>query len=68
MQEIMGYKWGIISAGGQTLFCYTKGEKDGNFMVAWGQSAMYGELAFGAGAVSSSLSFGGGGRWAGESS
>lgn len=52
VQDLMGYKWDLISAGGSTLFGYSRGEKDGDFTVAWGQNCTYGELAFGPGAVS----------------
>ena len=52
----MGYKWEIISPGGVTLFCHAQDPKEGDFTVAWGQNAHYGELAFGQGAVRPSLS------------
>lgn len=62
VQDIMGYKWDLISSGGVTLFAHTnarqekaggKENKDGVFTCAWGQSAIYGELAFGPGHVRS---------------
>lgn len=51
VQDIMGYKWKNISAGGVTLFATTCDNKEGDFMVAWGQGANYSELGLGAGAV-----------------
>ncbi|GAA5958640.1 hypothetical protein JCM21900_004661 [Sporobolomyces salmonicolor] len=51
VQDIMGYKWELISAGGVTLFCSAHDPKEGELTVAWGQNAQYGELAFGQGAV-----------------
>ncbi|BGP44741.1 hypothetical protein JCM10450v2_000555 [Rhodotorula kratochvilovae] len=53
VQDIMGYKWEIISSGGVTLFCHAHDPKEGDFTVAWGQNAQYGELAFGQGASKS---------------
>lgn len=52
VQDIMGYKWKRISAGGVTLFASTWDPKEGDFLVGWGQSANCGELMLGAGAVS----------------
>lgn len=57
VQDLMGYKWDLISAGGSTLFGYSRDEKDGDFTVAWGQGCAYGELAFGPGAVSYLFSY-----------
>jgi hypothetical protein len=51
VQDIMGFKWQNISAGGVTLFASTYDSKEGDFVVGWGQNANYGELAFGAGSV-----------------
>lgn len=51
VQEIQGYKWRNITAGGVTLFASTYDPKEGDFMVGWGQGAGYGELALGAGTV-----------------
>ncbi|KPV78376.1 uncharacterized protein RHOBADRAFT_50849 [Rhodotorula graminis WP1] len=53
VQDIMGYKWEIISGGGVTLFCHAQDPKEGDFTVSWGQNAHYGELAFGQGASKS---------------
>ncbi|GAA5995085.1 uncharacterized protein JCM10292_004530 [Rhodotorula paludigena] len=53
VQDIMGYKWTHVSAGGVTLFCNANDPKEGNLTVAWGQNAHYGELALGAGAPKS---------------
>ncbi|KAK4058167.1 hypothetical protein OIO90_000906 [Microbotryomycetes sp. JL221] len=53
VQDIMGYQWDLISAGGVTLFASLYGEKEDDFTVAWGQNASYGELAFGPGATKS---------------
>lgn len=50
--DIMGYKWSLISGGGVTIFCHAKDPKEGDFTVCWGQTATYGELALGEGAVS----------------
>lgn len=50
--DIMGYKWSLISGGGVTIFCHAKDPKEGDFTVCWGQTASYGELALGEGAVS----------------
>lgn len=55
VQDIMGYKWRHISAGGVTLFASTYDNKEGDFMVGWGQGAGYSELALGAGAVRSTF-------------
>lgn len=49
--DIMGYKWDLISGGGVTIFCYAKDPKEGDLTVCWGQTASYGELALGEGAV-----------------
>ncbi|GAA6059089.1 hypothetical protein JCM10212_002060 [Sporobolomyces blumeae] len=54
VQDIMGYKWEIISSGGVTLFCHAQDPKEGDFTVAWGQNAHYGELALGPGSAKSS--------------
>ncbi|GAA5896848.1 uncharacterized protein JCM6883_007026 [Sporobolomyces salmoneus] len=51
--DIMGYKWKIIASGGVTLFTHTHDPKEGDFTVAWGQGASYGELALGLGAPKS---------------
>lgn len=55
VQDIQGYKWKLITSGGVTLFASTYDDKEGDFTVGWGQSATYGELALGEGAVSLAL-------------
>jgi len=57
VQDIMGYKWNIISSGGVTLFTHANDPKEGDFTVSWGQAAQNGELALGAGSVSSCSPF-----------
>lgn len=52
VQDIMGYKWKNITAGGVTLFATTYDNKEGDFAVCWGQGANCGELALGEGSVS----------------
>lgn len=52
VQDLMGYKFSHVSAGGVTLFAATHDPKEGDFCCAWGQSAVYGELALGPSAVS----------------
>ncbi|GAA5942352.1 uncharacterized protein JCM15063_002979 [Sporobolomyces koalae] len=54
VQDIMGYQWKIISSGGVTLFAHAQDPKEGDFTVAWGQNAHYGELALGPGSSKSS--------------
>lgn len=51
VQDLMGYKFELISAGGVTLFAATHDPKEGDFTCCWGQSALYGELALGPSAV-----------------
>ncbi|KAK4701353.1 hypothetical protein P7C70_g4879, partial [Phenoliferia sp. Uapishka_3] len=53
VQDIMGYKFDLITAGGVTIFAHTNEPKEGDFLVGWGQGAIHGELALGAGAVKS---------------
>lgn len=51
VQDIMGYKFDLITAGGVTIFAHTNEPKEGDFLVGWGQGAIHGELALGAGSV-----------------
>lgn len=53
VQDIQGYKWKNITAGGVTLFASTWDPKEGDFVVGWGQSATCGELALGEGSLKS---------------
>ncbi|BGP12669.1 hypothetical protein JCM10213_008806 [Rhodosporidiobolus nylandii] len=50
VNEIQGYKFRLVSAGGVTLFAHAQDKKEGEFTCAWGQNAQYRELALGEGA------------------
>ena len=52
VQEIQGYKWRLVGAGGVTIFAATHDPKAGDFVISFGQGASHGELAQGEGSVS----------------
>lgn len=49
--DLQGYRFTLVSGGGVTIFCHAHDAKEGDFTVSWGQTAAYGELALGEGAV-----------------
>lgn len=51
--DLQGYRFTLVSGGGVTIFCHARDAKEGDFTVSWGQTATYGELALGEGAVRS---------------
>jgi hypothetical protein len=53
VQDIQGYQFQNATAGGVTLFASSYDKKEGDFVVAWGQSATNGELGLGEGALKS---------------